>query len=282
MISYTKIGHFGRLGNQLFQFASTIGLARKLGYEVAFPVENMTVYNREHFKDGVTRDITFDVPKCFEIPEELLKPISEIHTHYEVHEPHFHYSEKLLSIPDGSNLNGYYQTEKYFGHIRTELSKILTFNRDVCEQAESKMPFQLDKVERVSIHLRRGDYAGLSQWHPVCDGEYYSTAINLFNNENNEMDKRFLIFSDDIDYCKHFFGEHDGIVYIENNHPYVDLCMMSMCEHNIIANSSFSWWAAWLNKNPNKTVIAPKKWFGPAYEGIHDTKDLYCKTWIAI
>jgi hypothetical protein len=77
------------------------------------------------------------------------------------------------------------------------------------------------------------------------------------------------------------FGESENMLYIEGNNQFIDMCMMSMCSHNIIANSSFSWWAAWLNNNRDKKIIAPKKWFGPSYY-YHDTKDLYCQDWIII
>jgi hypothetical protein len=87
----------------------------------------------------------------------------------------------------------------------------------------------------------------------------------------------FMIFSDDIPYCKNIFGDQENVVYIDGNSQEVDLCMMSLCHHNIIANSSFSWWGAWLNSNKYKKVVAPKRWFGPAYS--HNTKDLYPQSW---
>jgi hypothetical protein len=93
------------------------------------------------------------------------------------------------------------------------------------------------------------------------------------------MDKKFLIFSDDIQWCKQNFPEMKNFVYIEGQKDYEDFLLMSLCNHNIICNSSFSWWAAWINQNSNKIVIAPKKWFGPAYSHF-DTKDLYCDGWI--
>jgi hypothetical protein len=101
-------------------------------------------------------------------------------------------------------------------------------------------------------------------------------AANMFAEDN----PYYVIFSDDPEYCKTLFAASENVLYIDNNDPYVDLCLMSMCDHNIIANSSFSWWGAWLNKNPNKKVIAPKQWFGSAYS--HNTKDLYCNKWIVM
>lgn len=273
MISYKKIGHFGRLGNQMFQFASTYGIAKKLGYDVAFPIENTTNPNVEDFKDGVTRKVYFDIPKIFDLDQSILIPIDDIKTQYEVQEPYFHFSEDLFHIPDNCNLSGYYQSEKYFDHCENDIRKLFTFKQDIAESSKSKF---LDfEYETVGIHLRVGDYIGLQDHHPVCEPEYYGNAIKHFLDKNYY----FLIFSDNIEYSKNIFGESENIVYIEGNTQEIDMCMLSMCNHNIIANSSFSWWAAWLNSNPNKKVVAPKKWFGPAYY-FHNTKDLYPNNWI--
>jgi hypothetical protein len=276
MITYSEIGHFGRLGNQMFQFASTIGIARKLGYEVAFPIENTEIPSIESFKDGITREVYFDIPKVFDVPKELLKNSSDIKFDTIAQEPHFHFSELLYTIPDNCDLKGYYQTEKYFEHCKEEILKIFTFKPHIKVKALEKFP----KVypDLVSIHVRIGDYIGLQQHHPICDSEYYSQAIEHFKDKSYY----FLVFSDNIEYCKDIFGEAENILYITGNTAELDMALMSICEHNIIANSSFSWWAAWLNKNPKKKVIAPKKWFGPAYDGVNNTRDLYCKDWIVV
>jgi len=277
MITYSKIGLFGRLGNQMFQFAGTYGIARKLNYDVTFPMENMIEGQYEEFKDGVTRYCTFDLPKVFTLKKDILRPKENIFPslEYEVQEPHFHFNEQFFSIPDNADLKGYYQTEKYFEHVKEEILELFTFKLDI--QSEANKLFPKLTTETVSIHLRIGDYKGLENFHPICSPEYYSNAIKLFS----DKEYHFIIFSDDVNYCKELFGEQENIHYINNVDPYIDMCLMSMCNHNIIANSSFSWWAAYLNKNKNKLVVAPKQWFGPAYY-FHDTNDLYCKEWIVI
>lgn len=274
MITYNKIGHFGRLGNQLFQFAATLGIGRQLGYSVAFPKENVTESIVEHFKDGKVLDIAFDIPNAFEIPADLLLSREAIKTSLEVQENCFHYDPTMLSISDNANLNGYFQSEKYFLPIQEELREVLAFKESVKQQARNLFP-QVDGTT-VSIHIRRGDYVQLAAYHPPCEPSYYLEAAQLFAEDN----PHFIIFSDDVEYCKGLFAESENILYINNNDPYVDLCLMSMCDHNIIANSSFSWWGAWLNNNPTKKVVAPKRWFGPAYS--HNTNDLYCKDWIVL
>lgn len=275
MITYSKIGHFGRLGNQMFQFAGVYGIAKKLGYDIAFPIENVVEGQYEDFKDGVTRYCTFDIPKAFILNESILKPKSDILSKIEYsieNEPHFHFTDNYFKIPDNCDLRGYFQTEKYFEHVKDELLNLFTFKPDIKEAANKLFP-KLD-TETVSIHLRVGDYKGLENFHPVCSPEYYTKAASLFN----DKEYNFIIFSDDVNYCKELFGEQENIHYIDNNDPYVDMCLMSMCDHNIIANSSFSWWAAYLNQNKNKQVVAPKQWFGPAYY-FQITDDLYCKGW---
>jgi hypothetical protein len=273
MISYKKIGHFGRLGNQMFQFASTYGIANKLRYDVVFPLENTEVPNIEEFKDGVTREVYFDLPRIFNLNENIIKPINEIKTKYQAQEPHFHFSDKLFTIPDECDLGGYYQSEEYFIHCQEDIRRLFTFKKEIVELAIEKFP-KLD-YKTISIHIRVGDYIGLQDYHPICTPEYYHKAIQHFLDENYY----FLIFSDNIEYSKNIFGESENILYINGNTAEVDMCMMTMCDHNIIANSSFSWWSAWLNTNVNKKVVAPKKWFGPAYY-FQNTKDLYLKSWI--
>ena len=130
--------------------------------------------------------------------------------------------------------------------------------------------------EVVSIHIRRGDYLQSPNHHPVISLNYCMKAIKQF-----PRDYKVVVFSDDINWCKTeaFFG--DKFKFIEGQTDIEDFYLMSMCVNNIICNSSFSWWAAWLNSNPDKIVIAPMddRWFGPAYDHF-DTKDLYPEEWI--
>jgi len=273
MISYKQIGKHGRLGNQLFQFASTYGIAKKLGYDVKFPIENIIEPSIEDFKDGIRREITFDVPKYFEIPQDLLCSIKEINTRFEVQEPQFHFFEEMFSIPNEANLNGYFQTEKYFKHCEKELRNILMFNVSILDIATNCVIPKTD-LELVSIHMRVGDYIGLQEFHPILTSEYYSKALETFI----DKDYHFIVFSDNIEYAKSMLGDQDNLTYSINNSTEVDMCAMSLCHHNIIANSSFSWWAAWLNNKEFKKVVAPRNWFGPAYS--HSTKDLYPESWI--
>jgi len=123
-----------------------------------------------------------------------------------------------------------------------------------------------------SLHVRRTDYVQKAGFHPPCSMEYYEKALSI-------IEGNVLVFSDDLDWCKEtFLG--DRFTFISGNRDYQDLFLMSMCKNNIIANSSFSWWGAWLNTNLNKKVIAPKKWFGPHLKESSD--DIYPNTWEVI
>ena len=126
----------------------------------------------------------------------------------------------------------------------------------------------------VSIHVRRGDYLGA---FPVLDESYFNPAMAYFAEKYSDV--RFYVFSNDIDWCRHHLIA-DKITFVDWNtgkdSPF-DMWLMTQCRHNIIANSSFSWWGAWLNQNKGKQVIAPKTWFYHA-----ETPDVYCKDWIVI
>ena len=130
------------------------------------------------------------------------------------------------------------------------------------------MPIMHDE-KTVSIHVRRGDYLELSDFHPTCEVSYYDDAMKNFEGYTP------LVFSDDVALCKENLSHHHPI-FVEGNDLNVDMCLMSMCDGHIISNSSFSWWAAWLGNKKN--VVAPKTWFGPA--GPQDWEDIYCEGWI--
>ncbi len=203
----------------------------------------------------------------------------------------------LMDIcPDGVDVAGFFQTEKYFKHCEDELREDYTFKDKWFEPAVDFMD-QFDGQEVAFLHVRRGDpnltdkrgfkwaYVNLEDQHPTQPIEYYKKAIEYLPD-----DMPILVFSDSIEWVKEQpFFQQDRFMFSEpeDTHddgalvPYMDLCLMSLCDHAIIANSSMSWWGAWLQKNEDKIVIAPKMWFGSAYQ-FHDTKDLYCDGWKVI
>lgn len=278
MITFTRIGYLGRLGNQMFQMASTIGIAKKLGLECYFPLE--------HFLNGINTDQnSYDGCKlmdCFDIDRSLLKPINQISKNISniYGEQCFKFDPQTGFLPDDVDLYGYFQTEKYFMTNRELILSIFEFKPPITEASHSYIETirNSNKGYKIaSIHVRRGDYVALPNHHPVCDSKYYKSAISKIK-ENGEPIK-FIVFSDDPNWCKSEFQGEDFIIS-ELGNTYQELYSMSLCDHHIIANSSFSWWGAWLNRSDKKIVIAPSRWFGPSLA--NDTSDIYCENWIKI
>ena len=172
---------------------------------------------------------------------------------------------------------GYFQSEKYFIDYKKEIREYFTLKQDLVKKLKEK--FKNILSNSCSLHIRRGDYLNLQEFHPVLDLEYYNSAIKkIYNSSTKNIN--FLIFSDDLDWCKNNIRiESKTLNFIKQNDEILDLFLMSFCENNIIANSSFSWWGAWLNENENKKIVTPKKWFGDNYTQ-NNTKDLYCDKWI--
>lgn len=216
----------GRTGNQLFQIASSIGIAVKLGYKFGFDRDET------HFVNPL--------PK----PQGKFKPLKVPWGYHN------------LTVPDGLELDGYMQSEKYFKHCADLIRYYFKFNF-----TEVTMP-----NNAVVVHVRLGDYKK-SSVHPVCPTDYYYRA-------SKQMPKgsRYYIFSDEPDEARKLFPDFE-LIY---NDPMKDLYLMTKFNRHIIANSSFSWWGAWLAES--KQVIAPSKWFGNDLE----TKDIYPESWSVI
>lgn len=252
----------GGVGNYMFQIAAAYAHGKKFNKEVGFNCSESSGCHR-HVTD-YHKNILKDVNLYF-IGQGPRKQFNE---------SVFHYQE----IPDyaGSStlLYGYFQSEKYFKDCEEDIRKMF-MSYDI--EIDSKTRGLLLNDKSCSIHVRRGDYLKSPNHHPTQDMNYYMKAIKRM-----PKDSIFLIFSDDIEWCKSNFPDMpEKFKFIEGNSDYEDLYLMAHCKNNIIANSTFSWWAAWLNGNLDKVVVAPNKWFGPAFPN-HDTKDLYCEGWVKI
>lgn len=235
---------FSQLGNQG-------RLANQL-WQIAAVISTAKINNTNYLFPKWKYEPYFNLKDCF---------LDSVPIYPEYNEPHFHYSP----IPKNKNLDlsGYYQSSKYWEGYNKEITDLLN------------PIYHFDKEPGLcSIHVRRGDYLNFQNCHPLMSMSYYEKAMELSGCS------RFLIFSDDIAWCKNkFIGNNFEFSDIED--PVIDLAMMAkMCENNIICNSSFSWWGAWLNRSAAKKVIAPNNWFGPALQ--HDTKDLLPEEWIKV
>lgn len=280
MISFKEIGYLGRLGNQLFQFSSTLGIARTRGTNPIFPINNIHATKGTGPIDSSTGkplETKLDILSCFNVNLDFFTDINSIKSFQRYHEMDFKYNPQVEHIPDNTDLFGYFQTEKYFKSSEDEIRKNLIFKEDHANYVETyleEITKFIGRRSKVSIHIRRGDYLSLQDYHPVCSLEYYNSAIELFDGECI-----FLVFSDDIEWAKkNLIGER--FLFIEIGDSFKELCLMSRCDHHIIANSSFSWWGSWINPNKNKKVIAPSKWFGESMK--KSTDDIYCEGWIKI
>jgi len=250
----------GGLGNYMFQIAAAQALAWDIDTEAVFDFNLASQVHRNirSYQDNIFGEI---------------KDVSNPTFRSRYPEPNFGYNP--IPKVDSMYLIGYFQSEKYFKHHRDKILELFALSNEV-ERAllvKYSQIFNLD-VESCSIHVRRGDYLKLQEYHPVLNMQYYEAAMREVNAD------KYLIFSDDIEWCKeNFVG--DQFEFIEDEEDYIDMHLMSLCYHNIIGNSSFSWWGAWLNKYDFKKVVAPKKWFGPAKGGIL-VRDIIPEEWIKI
>ena len=285
MLAFNQLGNLGRLGNQMFQYAALKGIATKMGYEYCVPPFN------SHRVDN------YSLNKCFKL-DSLNNSnfgILDRGNAPTVVERYFHYDEELHNLcPNDVSIHGFFQTEKYFKHIKNQIRGDFTFY-DEFLTACSEMIDSLDSPP-LFLHVRRGDpnlidargfkwsYTQCSSQHPPQSLEYYEKALEKF-----PEDQPIIVCSDSPEWVKEqeifsgdrFFVSEPEEKYPDGSYtPYVDLCLMSLCSGAIIANSSLSWWGAWL-QNGRGPVVAPKNWFGPDYAD-KDTKDLYCDEWMVL
>ena len=175
-------------------------------------------------------------------------------------------------------LDGYWQSEKYFYDIREILLKDFTFPISVTDKEETILE-RIQKTNSVSIQIRRGDYLNhMDKYGNICTKEYYYKAIQYMEKKQDSL--MFYIFSDDMDWAKKILDSYKNVYFVElgNETDCIhDMKLMASCKHNIIANSSFSWWASWLNQNPEKIIIAPCKW-----QNGNTCQDIWCSDWIRV
>jgi hypothetical protein len=252
----------GGIGNMLFQIATGYAYAKRFNKQFVFSKNKAVVIHQsvDSYSDNILSNIK-------------LENIQDLSKYKTQNESAFHY----VPIPDFNEnilFNGYFQSEKYFKDYENEI-KDMFMSYDI--KFNDYIKNLLYNKNTCSIHVRRGDYLKFPNHHPTQSISYYMKAVKKM-----PKDSIFLVFSDDIEWCKNNFPNiSDKFIFIEGNKDYEDLYIMSHCNNNIICNSTFSWWGAWLNKNKNKKVIAPSKWFGVKYNN-NDTKDLYCEDWIKI
>ena len=263
MLAFNHLGHLGRLGNQMFQYASLRGIAARRGYDFGIPPSKFEDEWRSHQLFEL-----FDLPN---LPRSNVKyldggnaPVAQ--------ERFFHFDQLLFDqCPNDISLFGYFQSEKYFKHIEDSIREDFVFREHILEPCK-EIAEGFDNP--VSLHVRRTDYLTNSANHYNLSLEYYEEALKHFDG------RQVIVFSDDPEWCQEqeLFSD-DQFLVSESGDNKIDLCLMTFCTSHIIANSSFSWWGAWLAKS--EKVIAPSKWFGPN-NADKETKDLIPETWTII
>ena len=271
MITFSRLGRNGNTGNSMFQFAALIGLSNKTGFDYSIP-------KHESYFDVNYNCMNFSIYEGFDINCKININYN-FDNNYE--EPHFHYDPNINLIKDSTDINGYFQTEKYFEHCKQKVYEQLQFKdtikRDIDKEIRDGKYSNPDNT--TSIHIRRGDYCQKQEYHPFQKLSYYKEACKLANN------KKYIFFSDDIDWCRKTFGNDSRLEYSHEENPFKAMYHMSLCSKHIICNSTFGWWGAWLGEmafpNKDRIIVAPKIWFGPAHSK-YNSKDIIPKRWIKI
>jgi len=268
MLAFNYLGKLGRLGNQMFQYASLKGISRNRGCDYCIPNHNQVIKDPYGFDMKIELFYPFKMnglrPRNIKLLDRGYAPVAE--------ERHFHFDELLFNMcPDEISLAGYFQSEKYFKHIEDEIRADFSFKDEILEPCK-EMIGSIGEV--ISLHVRRTDYL-TNPNHTILGLDYYEQALNKFYDASS-----VFVFSDDPEWCKEqelFSG--DRFMISESGDQYVDLCLMSLCKQHIIANSSYSWWGAWLSGSDN--VVAPVRWFG-VNNSYKNTKDLIPERWTTI
>ncbi len=265
---------WGRLGNHLFIIAATTSLALD---NDAIPVFHDLV---KEFEPKSLKNSNYVIGNLHANYTHLFYKLntsnhdSQIECVYR--EPFFAYSP--IHFRPNMLLEGWFQSEKYFAHHKNEILDLFAPSETIIEYLTNKYLHIIENPRTVSVHLRcyTKENPKLDIVYPTYGREYFMKAMQYFH-----PDSQFVVFSDDCQWAKEQLANIAGnILFIEGEEYYHDFYLMSLCKHNIICNSTFSWWAAYLNKNPEKIVIVPNLWFKPEYN--HNTKDLIPGDWTMI
>jgi len=279
----------GGLGNQMFQYAFGRAISLQLNTQLKLDVS----WFNEIPKTDTIREYELN---CFNIkpliasddeikktkgpiglfPKRVSSFLRKMNILFEssyVMEKEFYYNPAMLLSVDNSYFEGYWQSYRYFDKYKEVIKKDFLENYSLSKDKQNILE-KVKSCNTISLHIRRGDYvsnANANNYHGVSSLKYYYEAIKYIKDKIENP--YFIIFSDDIDWVKKNLKVESPLLFIENQNndrPFDDIYLMSLCKHNIIANSSFSWWGAYLNMNSNKIVIAPKKWFNDSSKNTND------------
>lgn len=285
----------GGLGNQMFQYAAGRALSLRLsvplrldvsgfagyGLHQGFELSRVFTCNPEIATEEEVRDLLGWRASWLARRILIRSNLAMLHGTRLVVEPHFHYWPSIREVSHNAYLAGYWQSEKYFSDVSGTIRADFTFRHPLSNQ-NADLAGRIGQAMAVSLHVRRGDYLSdpkTNAAHGLCSLEYYRAAV-LHIAEHVERPE-FFVFSDDIAWAKANLEIDFPCRYVDHNQrmeSYNDMRLMSLCKHHIIANSSFSWWGAWLNPRQDKIVIAPRRWFVNA----NNVEDLFPAGWVTL
>lgn len=254
----------GRLGNNLFQIAAGASLAKANGDNFCAIVPDVHLHLGVSTSESEIEELQNSIFRNVNIMTEMSHQLSIFEEKQFAYHP----------IPYSSNLalSGYFQSERYFNEPLVR--ELFSIDNSTKSYIDKKYGSLLSKGI-TSVHIRRGDYIKNLDFHPICSLSYFRKAMDFIGS-----DRSFLIVTNDLDWCKRKF-KGENVFFTERESAVVDLYLQSMCQNNIISNSSFSWWGAWLNSNPDKIVITPSPWFGISAKHM-DTSDLIPTRWVKL
>ena len=272
MVTFTELGRLGRLGNQLFQYAALRSLGLSKGYEVKIPNPSDCEWHGQRCLLG-----NFSL-ECDYLNRADVESIRHLYREPDINR----YDKNILSLPDNTNLSGFFQSTKYFESHKDQIKREFTLKGDVENEARERLA-QIkkdNKCEVVSLHLRRGDLTDGTTNEPINylgyqdsfdEGSIFGRYLRLAKEAFQHKKVKFLVFSggsrqgndniSDIEWCKKAF-KGEEYLFSEGNNALQDFSMIKNCDHNITSHSTtFGWWAAYLNENKDKIVCAPKYYF---------------------
>jgi hypothetical protein len=284
----------GGLGNQMFQYAAGKALALRHHTEVKVDTIELESdpegkFTKRHFELGIFESkITIaskEEVNAFsnlggsKIKREFQRRFPFLFSRLMAVESGTPYHPEFTKYPKHTYLSGFWQSELYFKDVAQDIKKDFTFGAKIIDR-NKELATKILGVNSVSVHVRRGDYvsnANAHQFHGLCSLDYYNQAVSMIAEKQGAIE--LFVFSDDIAWCKENLKYDFPIYFVETNDAHSDMYLMTLCKHNIIANSSFSWWGAWLNNHSQKIVVAPKQWI---VDPSVNTKDIIPQSWIKL
>lgn len=302
-----RVSLFGGLGNQMFQYAAGKALAKRHGVKLEFDLSGFRVDRLRSFlldrlqvpetmseRDEASASVKtagyfFRARRRERINRVLaLIGLPRLHSSPNTYrEPHFHFDHSFETLGSHTELFGYFQSERYFSSIADEIRCYFEPRESLGTEARVTAAKIAESALPVSVHVRRGDYlqSTTASVHGVLDENYYRKALAVLGDCVGHSPDLF-VFSDDRDAAAQVlnFVPPARVTYVQGdpNRPWEDMALIARCRHHLIANSSFSWWGAWLNQSRDKIVIAPRSWFTQKGLLTRDTRDLYPPGWVQL